>query len=77
MICALITRPLRRRNFSALEIGRTLFVGPDAVRVVFDGKETKTGKPIDFVYPQFLNGRVRLLLEEGPPHSPRGRDRSR
>jgi hypothetical protein len=29
MIFALTTRPLRRRNFSALEIGRTLIVGPN------------------------------------------------
>ena len=67
MVCALITRPLRRRNFSALQIGRTLFVGPDAVRVFFQGKETKTGKPIDFVYPHFLRPAFSFYLEKARP----------
>jgi hypothetical protein len=67
MICALITRPLRRRNFSALEIGRTLIVSPDAVRVFFEGKETKTGKQIDFVYPHFLRPAFCFYLEKARP----------
>jgi hypothetical protein len=67
MVCALITRPLRRRNFSALEIGRSLFVAPDAVRVFFEGKETKTGKPIDFVYPDFLRAAFSFYLARARP----------
>ncbi len=67
MICALTTRPVRRRNFSALEIGRTLIVGQDAVRVVFDGKETKTGASIEFVYPQFLTSAFSFYLNKARP----------
>ncbi len=67
MICALTTRPVRRRNFSALEIGRTLIVGQDAVRVVFDGRETKTGAPIEFAYPHFLYNAFSFYLNKARP----------
>jgi len=67
MVCALITRPLRRRNFSALEIGRTFIVGPDSVRAVFEGKETKTSAPIEFAYPKFLRGAFNFYLKEARP----------
>jgi integrase/recombinase XerC len=67
MICALVTRPLRRRNFSALDIGKTLIVAPDAVRVSFDGKETKTGNPIEFVYPGILHEAFGFYLSEARP----------
>jgi hypothetical protein len=74
MVCALITRPLRRPTSRRFEIGRTLFVGPDAVRVFFEGKETKTGKRIDFIYPHFLPPAFLFLFGEGAPHSPRVRE---
>lgn len=67
MVCALAMRPLRRRNFSALEIGRTLIVGPHEVRVVFDGKETKTGASIVFVYPHFLISAFEFYLSKARP----------
>lgn len=67
MICALATRPLRRRNFSALEIGRTLVMNSGDVRAVFKGKDTKTGKSIDFAYPHFLRPAFRFYLEKARP----------
>jgi site-specific recombinase XerC len=67
MVCALITRPLRRRNFSALEIGKTLIVGPDAIRVFFSGKETKTHNAIDFLYPRFLRKAFGFYLRHARP----------
>jgi integrase/recombinase XerC len=67
MICALITRPLRRRNFSALEIGRSLIVAPDAIRVFFDGKQTKMGNLIEFDYPHFLLGVFGFYLSKVRP----------
>lgn len=67
MISALVMRPLRRRNFSALGIGTSFIVGPDAIRVVFRGKETKTHKPIDFVYPDFLQGAFVFYLQKARP----------
>jgi hypothetical protein len=51
----------------SLEIGRTFIVGPDVVGVAFDEKETKTGKPIDFVYPSFLRLAFRFYLEKARP----------
>ena len=67
MISALTTRPLRRRNFSALEIGRTLIADANGVRAVFEGKDTKTGKPIEFAYPQFLRGAFLFYLKKARP----------
>jgi hypothetical protein len=67
MVSALISRPLRRRNFSALEIGRTFIVGQNAVRVAFGGKETKTGNPIEFVYPGILYGAFGFYLRKARP----------
>lgn len=51
MISALATRPLRRRNFLALEIGKTLVIDAQGAHVVFAGGDTKTGGPIEFDYP--------------------------
>ena len=77
MISALTTRPLRRRNFSALEIGRTLIADANGVRAVFEGKDTKTGKPIEFAYPQFLRGAFLFYLKKGAPNPAGTGDRSR
>jgi hypothetical protein len=43
-----------------------VIVGQDA-RVVFDGKETKTGAPVDFIYPHFLNGAFGFSLNKARP----------
>jgi hypothetical protein len=67
MVSALITRPLRRRNFSALEIGRTLIIDANGVRAAFNGKDTKTGRPIEFVYPKFLWSAFLFYLRKARP----------
>jgi integrase len=55
MIALLAARPLRRANFSSIEIGRHLVKERDRYSLRFDGSETKTGAPIDDLIPTALN----------------------
>ena len=51
MICLLAARPLRRRNFAAIEIGRHLVQLGDGFRIQFAPNETKTHQPIEVPFP--------------------------
>ena len=60
-------RPLRRRNFARIEIGRHLVRQGDAYWLRFDGNETKTGEPIEVPFPDALVPQLeRYLLEYRP-----------
>jgi len=65
MICALVMRPVRRRNFAELEIGRTLIVEPGNICAAF--RKTKTGVPIEFAYPEFLQAEFAFYLTKARP----------
>lgn len=65
MICALVMRPVRRRNFAELEIGRTLIVEPGNIRAAF--RKTKTGSPIEFAYPECLQAAFAFYLTSARP----------
>ena len=67
MIAALANRPLRRRNLSALKIGDSFTVDGDRVRVRFKGSQTKTGQPIEFDYPTYLDGPFAYYLSKARP----------
>jgi len=71
MIALLAARPLRRRNFVRIEIGRHLFRAAGDYWVRFEGDETKTGEPIETPIPlglvpqleQYLSQYRRSLLQ--------------
>jgi integrase len=54
MIALLAARPLRRRNFAAIEIGRHLLREGDQYVLRFEGEETKTGAAIEDLVPARL-----------------------
>jgi integrase/recombinase XerD len=54
MIALLSARPLRRRNFARIEIGRHLVRQSDGYWLRFDSNETKIGKPIEAPFPDAL-----------------------
>lgn len=54
MIALLAARPLRRRNFTRIEIGRNLVRQEDDFWLRFEGGETKTGEPIETPAPAGL-----------------------
>ena len=70
MIALLAARPLRRRNFVAIEIGRHLLRVGEGFRLVFDGSETKTGQPIETDIPIELVPRLVYYLEQVRPLFP-------
>ena len=51
MIALLAARPLRRGNFTRIEIGRHLVRISDTYTLQFDGADTKTGEPINAPIP--------------------------
>jgi integrase/recombinase XerC len=67
MIAALAMRPLRRRNFAALQIGKTFLPDCEHYRVSFKGKETKTGRGIEFDYPPSVSAPFAFYLSEARP----------
>ncbi len=54
MIALLAARPLRRRNFTRIEIGQNLVRQEDDFWLRFEGGETKTGEPIETPAPAGL-----------------------
>ena len=54
MIALLAARPLRRRNFVRLELGRHLVHDQGSWRLQVPGEETKTGRPIALPFPTAL-----------------------
>jgi integrase/recombinase XerD len=68
MIALLAARPLRRRNFTRIEIGRHLVRISDTFTLQFDGAETKTGEPINAPIPLPLIPYLERYLSEYRPH---------
>ena len=54
MIALLAARPLRRRNFVSIEIGRHLVRHAETYWLCFEAAETKTHEPIDAPFPSEL-----------------------
>ena len=70
MIAMLAQRPLRRRNFVAIEVGRHLIRVGDGYHLVFDASDTKTGQPIETDIPADLVPRLERYLTEIRPCFP-------
>lgn len=63
MVAVLALRPLRRRNFADLSMGRSLIAAGDGWHICFEPHETKTGRAIDLPWPDCLNAPLALYLE--------------
>ena len=67
MIALLATRPLRQRNFLAIEIGRHLLQVGEGWRLTFGGEETKTHRPLEFTVPRALHAPLERYLRHWRP----------
>lgn len=67
MISLLALRPLRRRNFAAIEIGRHLVVMTGGLTLVFDAEETKTHVTLEFSVPDCLNVPLTYYIDHVRP----------
>ncbi|NGO62459.1 hypothetical protein G6N76_02140 [Rhizobium daejeonense] len=77
MIAALVSRPMRRRNFAALRLGVSFLVTDAGARVVYPAEETKRQQPIDFFYPDWLHEHFDFYLARVRPiliHSGKSED---
>lgn len=66
-IAVLIARPLRRRNFAMIELGRHLAREGEQYWIRFDGYETKTGRPIETPLPIELVPYIEAYLSDHRP----------
>jgi integrase len=64
---------LRRRNLTGMRIGHNLILGETLMKIHFDPKETKTGRPIDGLIPEYLHRYVRSYLNRHRPYLLAGR----
>ena len=67
MMCLLAARPLRRRNFAAIEIGRHLVQQGDSFWIRFESNETKTHQPIEVPFPLDLVSSMERYLSHYRP----------
>jgi hypothetical protein len=63
LIALLSSRPLRRGNLSAMEIGRHLIEIGNVFQIVFASEETKNGKTLEFLVPARLTSHLRQYLQ--------------
>ena len=63
MFALLAFIPLRRKNLSALEVGRHLILEGDRWFVIIPGEEAKTGTPIEFPVPELLDSYLAIYLD--------------
>ncbi len=75
VVALLAARPLRRRNFAALELGRHLLRAGEGWRLVIPGAETKTGRPLDLPFPAVLAPALERYLVVHRPVLAAGRGR--
>src|SRR2546430_3589219 len=67
IIILLVSRPLRRLNLAALELGRHVAVLQDRVTIIFDGSEAKNGRPIELQLPDSMVALFRRYVYEVRP----------
>jgi integrase len=67
MLALLIARPVRRRNFVSIEIGKHLILETDAFFLVFEAAETKTKRPLEYPVPSKLVGPLANYMEQYRP----------
>jgi integrase/recombinase XerD len=67
IIALLAARPLRRRNFARIQVGRHLVQDDGAYQLRFEGSETKTGELIEIPFPADLVPQITRYLTEFRP----------
>jgi hypothetical protein len=67
MIALLAARPIRRRTFSLIRIGRHLRRIGEEWRLVFDGPDTKSGRPFEMTIPEQIVPFLERYLKEVRP----------
>jgi integrase len=67
MLSLLAARPLRRRNFTSLRIGRSIMRTGEGYWISLPGEETKTGNPIDLPAPDALTPYIDRYLSHHRP----------
>lgn len=67
LIALLAARPLRRRNFAAIEIERHLVREGEVYWLRFRAHETKTGEPFEAPLPEALNSYIERYLSAHRP----------
>jgi integrase len=67
IIALLALRPLRLRNLTALELGRTLQGGPGGWRITIPASETKTYRGFDVEWPSNLGDALETYLSRYRP----------
>lgn len=70
MLALLAARPLRRKNFTWLELDRHVVRIEDRWLIAVPGKETKTGQPVEFWMPDALVPWFERYLTEVRPRFP-------
>lgn len=68
MIALLATRPLRRRTLASIRVGKQLIRVNGDWWLIFAGADVKTGRPIEFEWPQALTPWLEDYLEHWWPH---------
>lgn len=67
MLALLVARPVRRRNFVSIEIGKHLILEPNAFLLAFEAAETKTKRPLEYPVPGDLVGPLTRYIEQYRP----------
>jgi integrase/recombinase XerD len=67
MIALLALRPLRLRTFSLIRVGTHLRQVGEEWRMVFEGPESKSGRPFEITVPENLTPRLQHYLQEVLP----------
>lgn len=67
MIAFLATMPIRRRNFAALELGRTISIGVDFVEVTLPPDEVKNARGLVFTLQEPAAALLRRYVAEARP----------
>jgi hypothetical protein len=62
MIATLSARPLRLRNFSAIEVDKQLFEEGGTIYLRFESHETKSRTKLEFIFPEALTDRLMSYL---------------
>jgi integrase len=68
MIALLARRPVRLRTFSLIRIGRHLRQVGDEWRMVFEGRESKSGRPFEITVPEKLVPPLEYYLQAVRPN---------
>jgi integrase len=70
LIALLALRPLRKHTFAQIRIGHELQQRDGVWHLIFDGRQTKNGLPLEYRFPDVLVPYLKIYLGEVRPHFP-------